>query len=150
MLIYERFIARMCCFILKTQLSNSHTCILANQLSSCTVLKFDSLTVGEFDSLTVGMRVALPPGVAGARGGKVSFPCLLSLSPKIRHPSTQALRPPRPLRLCVPFSHLLLSPNTDTLSVIFAEDKEELCKEQYPQQPLRASLPLFSPCFAEG
>ena len=129
------------------KLAYLHTCILANQLSSCTVLKFDSLTVGEFDSLTVGMRVALPPGVAGARGGKVSFPCLLSLFPKIRHPTTQALRP---LRLCVPSSHLLLSPNTDTHSVIFAEDKEELCKEQYPQQPLRASLPLFSPCFAEG
>ena len=34
--------------------------------------KFDSLTVGEFDSLTVGMRVAEPPGVAGAQGGKVT------------------------------------------------------------------------------
>ena len=29
------------------------------------------MIVGEFDSLTVGMRVALLPGVAGARGGKV-------------------------------------------------------------------------------
>jgi hypothetical protein len=79
MLIYERFIARMCCFILKTQLSNSHTRKLAN-LQTCKLTqflygfkarKFDSLTVGEFDSLSVGMRVAEPPGVAGAQGGKV-------------------------------------------------------------------------------
>ena len=41
--------------------------------------KFDSLTVGEFDSLTVKTRVAKPPGVAGARGGKVLTFASLSL-----------------------------------------------------------------------
>jgi hypothetical protein len=50
--------------------------------------KFDSLIVGEFDSLTVGTRVALPPGVAGARGGKVSnfassrFPKKFAIPPR--------------------------------------------------------------------
>ncbi|MBQ8570863.1 MAG: hypothetical protein IJ444_05095, partial [Kiritimatiellae bacterium] len=44
------------------------------------VCEFDSLRVGEFDSFTVKMRVAEPPGVAGARGGKVPNLCLLSLS----------------------------------------------------------------------
>ena len=82
MLIYERFIARMCCFILKTQLAYYQTRILAysqtckltqflcgfkaRKFDSLTVGEFDSLTVGEFDSLTVGTRVAKPPGVASA------------------------------------------------------------------------------------
>ena len=42
--------------------------------------KFDSLTVGEFDSLIVGMRVAEPPGVSGAQGGKNAKLCLLESS----------------------------------------------------------------------
>jgi hypothetical protein len=47
------------------------------EFDSLTVDEFDSLTVGEFDSLIVGDRVAEPPGVAGAQGGKVLNLCLL-------------------------------------------------------------------------
>ena len=64
------------------KLSYCLTVILSNCLTikkwNCLgVEKFDSLQVGELDSLIVGMRVALPPGVAGAQGGKVPNLCLL-------------------------------------------------------------------------
>ena len=58
-------------------------------------------------------------------------------------PSRKPLRPLRPLRLCVPFSHLLLTLNTDTRSVIFTEDKGEFTSNYY-NNPRILSVSPFS------